>query len=85
MKVKKQTENSVLITFDESVDKMIADGWVGDEKSARVFWLGNNVAPSEIRVYKNNGESYVLPRNSKDEMTSYKYDVLLRFAKLHRN
>lgn len=84
MKLKFKDEHCVIIEFDESKEVLRQQGWLGDEVEARIFnptgnWRTNHLS-NEIRIFKSNGESYVLSKESEDRMIKMKLNKIFTFA-----
>lgn len=84
MKLKFKNEHCVIIEFDESKEALRQQGWLGDEVEARIFNpIGNwqtNYLNNEVRIFKSNGESYVLSKESEDRMIKMKLNKIFTFA-----
>ena len=74
-------DHCTIIKFNESVSVLRQQGWLGDECEARVFYPGESHNPDrrEIRIFKENGESYVLKRGT-DAMVDMKIEKIMKFA-----
>lgn len=72
-----ETARSIILEFEGTKDQLIEHGWLGNETIARVFIQGSNV---EIRVFKDDGESYVLSDKSTDFMVRRKYETIKQIA-----
>jgi hypothetical protein len=82
MKVTFRNEQCIIIKFDEKRNELRQNGWLGDEDEARIFKVGMN---REIRIFKTNGESYVLSEDSKDAMVKMKANKLIEFVNKNLN
>ena len=78
MRITYKDERCIIIDFTESKGLLRRLGWLGDEEQARLFKVDDKL---EIRIFKNNGESYSLNEDSKDPMVKMKIKSLLDFAK----
>lgn len=78
MKIVYKDARCTLIKFDEKPFDLRKQGWLGDEAEARIFKA--DLGAVEIRIFKDNGESYVLNPDSKDIMVRMKASKLLEFA-----
>ena len=78
MKAIKVTGNAVIIEFDETKEKLIEEGWLGDEDIARVFTEVPGI--DEVRIFKKDGQSYVISEYSNDFMSKRKALMLKRIA-----
>lgn len=78
MKVSFRSEKCTIIKFDESQAELRRNGWLGDESEARIF--KPNACSQEIRIFKDNGESYVLREDCYDPMVRMKIDKIIEFA-----
>ena len=83
MVVTYKSDRCAMIKVIEPQEELRQLGWMGDEKEIRVFYptgkLDANVR--EIRVFKANGESYVLKESSNDEMVNMKVRIILNIIK----
>lgn len=80
MKLIYKDDKCTLIAFDESVRELRKQGWLGDEIEARIFYPNGKRGDREIRVFKRNGESYVLKEHANDEMIDMKIRKIIAFA-----
>ena len=78
MKVTYKADDCILIDFTENSLELRKQGWLGDEEQARLYKADGIL---EIRVFKRNGESYVLSEDSKDQMVRMKARKLKDVAK----
>lgn len=78
MKLIYKDDKCVLIKFDEKAEALRQQGWLGDEAEARIFYPEHGTR--EVRIFKDNGESYVLKEDSNDPMIRMKISKLLKFA-----
>ena len=76
MKEVLRTSTCTLIKFDETKEQLIQFGWLGEEDVARIYRIGEN---TEIRIFKKDGQSYMLDQRSKDFMVQAKIKKLLNF------
>lgn len=83
MKLIYADKKCVLVKFDEKPSELRKQGWLGDELEARVFTI--DYATTEIRIFKDNGESYVLNADSKDPMVRYKVKLIMDFVEQATN
>lgn len=82
MSVMYKEEKCTMIKFHDSQDVLRAEGWLGDEDLARIYYPcgRNDVASREIRIFKSNNESYVLKPDSNDKMVMMKIRKILEVA-----
>ena len=78
MKVTYKDDKCIMIVFNEDHQTLRRNGWLGDESEARIF--KPNSIDREIRIFKNNGESYILNETSSDEMVRMKIRKILELA-----
>lgn len=78
-----KSDRCVMIKVIESQEELRQHGWMGDEKEIRVFYPSGKPDANnrEIRVFKANGESYVLKDASNDEMVNMKIRIILNVIK----
>lgn len=83
MYANKVNDNCIIVYFDDMKQSdLIANGWIGDESFARIYFDEKKFI-QEIRIYKKSGDNYYMPLHPAawEWMSNMKNERLIDVAK----